>query len=220
MAGEVFAAAFLAAQSEFPEIPKDATGKIQGVSKGSGKAYNFEYKYASLPAILRAVLPVLHKHKLSILQPLEKGEIITTLLHASGDGLNANLECSPEGLTPQEFGAKVTYYRRYALVSMLGIAPDEDIDGSGIDTPEVTKPPKQKAPPRSPNPSPIERLLTDDKDLVKAWSPSIRTQADAERVVADLLDVLRGEATEGDDHDLYVIARRHMNAEIDKRAAG
>ena len=207
MAGEVFAAAFLAAQSEFPEIPKDSEAKIGA---------KFSYRYASLPAILRAVLPVLHKHKLSILQPLEKGEIITTLLHASGDGLNANLECSPEGLTPQEFGAKVTYYRRYALVSMLGIAPDEDIDGSGIDTPEVTKPPKQKAPPRSP--SPLERLLTDDKDLVKAWSPSIKTQADAERVVADLLNMLRGELDAG--ADLYTAARRHMSSELDKRAAG
>ena len=209
MAGEVFAAAFLAAQSEFPEIPKDSEAKIGA---------KFSYRYASLPAILRAVLPVLHKHKMSILQPLEGGEIITTILHESGDGLNANLECSPQGLTPQEFGAKVTYYRRYALVSMLGIAPDDDTDAAGIEAPEPPAPPKQKTPPRSPNPSPLERLLTDDKELVKAWSPSIKTQADAERVVSDLLDVLRGELDAG--ADLYAAARRHMSSELDKRAAG
>ena len=213
MAGEVFAAAFLAAQSEFPEIPKDSEATIPTRNGGE-----FKYRYASLPAILKQIMPVLHKHNLCILQPLEGGEIITTILHESGESMESSLECSPQGMTPQQFGAKVTYHRRYALVSMLGIAPDEDIDGSGIETPEVTKPPKQKAPPRSPNPSPLERLLTDDKELVKAFSPSIKTQADAERAVADLLDVLRGELDAG--VDLYAAARRHMSSELDKRAAG
>lgn len=212
-----FAAAFLAAQSEFPEIPKDATGHQKGISK-AGKPYDFEYKYASLPAILRHINPVLHKHKLCILQPLEGGEIITTILHESGESMESSVECSPHGLNPQEFGSKVTYYRRYALVSMLGIAPDEDVDAAGIEAPETPPPPKKKAPPRSPAPSPLERLLTDDKELVKAWSPSIKTQADAERAVCDLLDVLRGELDAG--ADLYTAARRHMSSEIDKRAAG
>ena len=204
MGGEVFAAAFLAAQSEFPEIPKDSEAKIGA---------KFSYRYASLPAILRAVLPVLHKHKLSILQPLEGGEIITTILHESGESMESSLECSPHGLTPQEFGSKVTYGRRYALVSMLGIAPDEDVDAAGIEAPETPPPANEKVILRSPGP--LVRLLTDDKDLVKAWSPAIKTQADAERVVSDLLDVLRGELDAG--ADLYTAARRHMNAEIDKR---
>ena len=201
------AAAFIEAQSEFPRIVKATPGQ-QG---------NRTYLYADLPSIIDAVYPVLHKHGLGVRQVFDGDIIKTQLIHKSGSCVDSVLPCSQDGLNPQDFGKKITYYRRYALVAMLGLSPDDDNDASGVPAAAGTPVP-QKAPPRSRDPLPLERLLTEDKDLVKAWSPSIKTQADAERVVADLLDVLRGELDAG--ADLYTAARRHMSSELDKRAAG
>ena len=123
------ASAFLAAQSEFPEIPKDS----------EADAGSYKYRYGSLPAILRAVKPVLHKHGFSVLQPINDGTICTTLLHESGQEIKASMECSAAGLDPQSFGKKITYYKRYALTSMLGICPDDDPDCVGVDAPETPR---------------------------------------------------------------------------------
>ena len=134
---KTLAAAFLAAQADFPEIPKDATGKIKGKSKKTGEWYDFEYKYASLPAVLRACTPMLHSNGLALTQLFDGGDIVTVLVHESGEEMRSRMPCSAEGLDPQKFGAKITYYRRYALVAMLGIAPDEDVDAAGVDAPET-----------------------------------------------------------------------------------
>ena len=134
------AAAFIAAQTEFPEIPKDSEG-------GGG---NYTYSYASLPAISRVVLPVLHKHHLGITQLFNSGDIVTTLLHENGEQLESRMPCSAEGLDPQKFGAKITYYRRYALTAMLGICPDDDTDAAGVDAPEVPPPSVGSDPPPPP----------------------------------------------------------------------
>jgi len=203
--GELIAA-LLKAQSEMPEIFKDS----------EADAGKFSYKYASLPEIAKRIKPVLHANDLFISQTSFDGRLVTTLWHKSGDSMVSEIEMpSPTSMPPQDWGKAHSYYRRYEINGMLGLTPDLDDDALGVEAP---KPVPQKAPPRSPNPSPLERLLTDDKDLVKAWSPSIKTQADAERVVADLLDVLRGELDEG--ADLYAAARKHMGSELDKRAAG
>ncbi len=133
------ASAFIAAQAEFPEIPKDseATKRWQK----DGKWQEFTYRYGSLPAILKACAPILHKHKLAVSQSFDNGDIVTSLIHESGDEMQSRLACSSEGLKPQDFGGKITYYRRYALVAMLGICPDEDTDAAGVDAPEPTPAP-------------------------------------------------------------------------------
>ena len=72
------------------------------------------------------------------------------------------LACSDEGLNPQDFGKKITYYRRYALCAALGIAPDEDVDALGVEAP-AKKPSKQK-----PKQKPKEAVSADDE-----WTSSI-----------------------------------------------
>ena len=132
------AAALVAAQSEMPEIPKDGTGKMKGVSKKTGKPYEIDYTYATLPMIFRKVLPVLHKHGLALTQTSEGGCLITALRHESGECLLSSLEMpSPRNLSPQEYGIAHSYYRRYETNGMLGLAPDDDTDAAGVDAPEA-----------------------------------------------------------------------------------
>jgi hypothetical protein len=126
---EIIVKAFLKVQSEFPEIPRDSTG-----STG-----NRSYKYASLPAIQKVCFPILHENGFAVSQVFAGESLETRIMHTSGECLISYLDCSDEGLSPQKFGSKITYYRRYALVAALGLAPDEDVDAAGIDTPAKKK---------------------------------------------------------------------------------
>ena len=110
------------AQPEFSQIVKDKTAD-------AGK---FCYTYASLPAVLAAVLPALNKHEIVLWQSFGDGHLVTNLTHVSGEGIESTLDCSDAGLTPQDFGKKISYYRRYAVLTLLGLAPDDDTDAQGV----------------------------------------------------------------------------------------
>ena len=119
-------AAIAKAQGELPAIPTNKT-----VDTGT-----FKYEYADLGSILALVRPVLSKHGLALIQRLENPSgggpsIRTELRHADGGVIAASFPLG-EWKTPQQLGSMVTYIRRYATVSMLGIATEEDDDGRQV----------------------------------------------------------------------------------------
>lgn len=151
--------ALAAAQAEYPEIAKARTADMAG---------KYSYDYADIADILTAVRPVLAKHGLSISQPTRiQGDalVVSTQLRfrpASGEAEIIESEypvCKASG-AHQEMGKALTYARRYALCSLLGVAPArEDDDGQGAAkaaAPErrqttasqqkITPPAEQKAP--------------------------------------------------------------------------
>jgi ERF superfamily len=112
------------AQGEFPNIHKTQTAD----------AGSYSYAYADLASILAAVRPVLSKHGLSIMQPLEAPNgipsIRTELLHADGAAKAYSFPLGELPAQPQQRGSLITYHRRYALLSILGLAADDDDDGA------------------------------------------------------------------------------------------
>lgn len=125
------AGALAKAQGAFKAAPKDSTNPY------------FNSKYADLASVMSVVREPLAANGLAVTQRLTTstdGVIITTMLmHASGewmrDRLNIRIEqsVSKDGKKQawiQAFGSAVTYARRYALSSMLGVAADEDDDGN------------------------------------------------------------------------------------------
>ena len=126
--------ALLAAQSELANPTKDAQG--------------YGYKYATLDSILTLVKPILSKHNVGIYQAAGKIEdntviIKTVLFHKSGQHIIEQAQVPIKfGSNPvQDYGASLTYGKRYALLGMLNICPaDEDTDGVG------SKPAKEKTP--------------------------------------------------------------------------
>lgn len=204
--------AFIKAQSEFPRIGKD----------GKADTGKFSYTYATLPSVMDAVLPVLHKHGLALMQTFEGGCIVTSLLHEGGEVSESSIGYPTTGVNPQDLGKWITYLRRYAIVAMLGLAPDDDDDAAGVSVP----PPQPKSPPPQSTPPPptdpidaaVVRLLTDDRDLLKAYEPSIKNLGDARAAARDVIGRLKIEP--GTDADvIYRQARGHMNSVIDERAA-
>lgn len=121
--------ALTAFQKTAPKILKDKTGKI--VTK-SGATY--EYDYADLASIWDKIRGSLADNKLSVIQSpttLQSEPALTTVLaHESGQWVEDTMPLKITQDTPQGQGSAITYARRYALTSMLGIVADSDNDAA------------------------------------------------------------------------------------------
>lgn len=122
-----------------------AIGELQNVAKTAANPY-FKSKYAPLDAIIEATRPVLLKNGLAISQtPLfteGTAGVETTILHKDGYSTTSTLLLPLKDQSPQGVGSAITYARRYALASVLGIASEDDDDGNagtGLAKKENTK---------------------------------------------------------------------------------
>lgn len=127
--------ALAAAQSELRNPEKSKDGKVSGVSK-TGAKYEYSYKYADIGDVLETALPVLSAHGLSVSQPtiIRDGAIVlcTRLTHGESDtSLESEYPVCAINVNHQAMGSAMTYARRYALTSLIGIAAVDDTDGEG-----------------------------------------------------------------------------------------
>lgn len=117
--------------------------EVPTIHKGT-KGYG--YSYADLPTIFEKINPLLKKHGLGFTQLIHGSDLVTIVFHVeSGETLEAKTtipQVQLKGMNDfQSFGSGVTYYRRYALSSALGLVTDVDNDGAGE---QVPKPQKRK----------------------------------------------------------------------------
>lgn len=127
-------AAFAKAQGEFPLIAKDREVEVTGKTK-AGAPMKYKFSYAQLAGILAGVRPVLAANGLAVTQMLTshadgRPAVQTMLLHADGGSLAGLLPIKTDGLNPQDLGSLITYIRRYAILCLLGLAPDDDDDAN------------------------------------------------------------------------------------------
>lgn len=117
-------------QSELLEIQREG---IEGLTKDS-KNPHFKNTYISLGKLMDKVLPVLNGHGIILTQaPSElfaAPALTTTLYHVESDtSITYTTPLMLEKDNPQGLGSAITYMRRYALMSILGLVADEDDDG-------------------------------------------------------------------------------------------
>lgn len=139
-------------QQEVPVIEKGTDG--------------YGYKYADLPTILEKINPLLKKHGLGFYQTItgtslktvifhvESGREIVSLTEMPLDSISYEEATDKEGRIKvilrgfegmnrvQAIGSMITYFRRYALSTILGLVTDTDPDGTsatkGKDGEEIT----------------------------------------------------------------------------------
>ena len=155
-------------QQEVPIIQKDTKTKY--------------YAYADLPKVFEIINPILKKYNLGFIQPIEGNIIKTIIFHTeTGETIESVIEI-PQGVdlqgmnVYQSLGAGITYMRRYAISSLLGLVTDKDTDANGV-APKPTKtppPPKKeetpkptKTPPPPKKEEPTKQSIT-DKNLFDA----------------------------------------------------
>lgn len=97
----------------------------------------YGYSYSALPQIFEVINPLLKENGLGFTQLLEGNSIKTIIFHAeSGETLESSMEIPTDvqlkGMNYfQVMGSAITYYRRYALSSALGLVTDKDTDAAG-----------------------------------------------------------------------------------------
>jgi len=117
-------------QQEVPVIHKETKG--------------YGYSYADLPTIFDKINPLLQKHNLGFTQPIMGNCVKTIIFHTETGETIESLTEIPQGVQLkgmndfQVLGSAITYIRRYALSSILGLVTDKDTDAAG----EQTKPSK------------------------------------------------------------------------------
>ena len=112
------------------ELTKALIGFHKAVDKIEKNARANYGKFADLANVLSTVTPALHANGLAITQTFLEDSLVTTLHHTSGETLNSTVKLyiqDGRNIT-QEWGKAVTYQRRYAICSILGIVADMDTD--------------------------------------------------------------------------------------------
>jgi hypothetical protein len=135
---EKLASALVAAQSE-----------MGNAVKGSSNPF-FKSKYADINAVREAVIPVLSKHGIAVIQPTVtcegKNFVKTILIHESGQWLAGLTEILyKEKDNAQAQGSGITYARRYGLQSICNIGAEDD-DGNTASVPATPKAPDAELP--------------------------------------------------------------------------
>jgi len=136
------AAALAKAQAELvnPEKSRVATIRSDG-SRGTEQTF----RYAPLSSGLEIVRKTLGQHEIATVQTTAIDQtagivnLTTVLAHASGEWIASDWPvCAiSDTATPHRMGAALTYARRYALFTLVGIAGEDDLDAPDLNAPTV-----------------------------------------------------------------------------------
>jgi len=122
-------AALAAAQMEMGPALKDSANPA------------FRSKYADLASVMQACMGALNKHGICVMQPTgedETGRYVKTILaHTTGETVECRVPLIVGKNDMQGYGSAVTYARRYGLMSMAGIAPEDDDGNAAAKSPPV-----------------------------------------------------------------------------------
>jgi hypothetical protein len=133
------AAALAKAQTELTNPEKSLIGAIGCPFRNDQRTF----RYAPLSSGLDIVRKSLGRHEIATMQTTtlnkETGfiHLITMLAHSSGEWLSSEWPvCSiSETAAPQRMGTALTYARRYALFTLVGIAGEDDLDAPDLPAP-------------------------------------------------------------------------------------
>ena len=170
------ASALAKAQAELVNPEKSLTASIRTGRPGEGER---SFRYAPLSSGLDIVRKTLGQHEIATVQTTAIDQtagmvnLTTTLAHASGEWIASDWPVCPiaETANPQRMGAALTYARRYALFTLVGIAGEDDLDA-----------PDLCDGPRSPTPPADERLAQAERrtaSVARRESPAMDSDATA-----------------------------------------
>ena len=136
------AAALAKAQAQLVNPEKSLVGTIRSEVHGATER---SFRYAPLSSGLDIVRKTLSQHEIATVQTTAIDEtagivrLSTVLAHASGEWIASDWPvCAiSETAAPHRMGAALTYARRYALFTLVGIAGEDDLDAPDLVTPTV-----------------------------------------------------------------------------------
>src|SRR5216683_302424 len=149
------ATALAKAQTELTNPEKAMVGTVYNTRSDSPQSF----RYASLSSGLDIVRKTLGSQQIAIAQTTDIDRangtvnLTTILLHTSGEWISSDWPVCQlsETSAPRRMGAALTYARRYALFTMVGIAGEDDLDAPDLinDQPQRDKAADARLAPRS-----------------------------------------------------------------------
>src|SRR5215470_15967575 len=144
------AAALAKAQAELINPEKVLVATLRSDGPGGTER---SFRYAPLSSGLEIVRKTLSQHEIAMMQTTsidEMGGLVrlsTVLAHASGEWIASDWPvCAiSETAAPRRMGAALTYARRYALFTLVGIAGEDDLDAPDLTGPSTETPKKVPA---------------------------------------------------------------------------
>ncbi len=222
------AAALAKAQAELVNPEKSLVATVRADRSGNAER---SFRYAPLSSGLDIVRKTLGQHEIATVQTTAIDQtagivnLTTVLAHASGEWIASDWPvCGiSETATPHRMGAALTYARRYALFTLVGIAGEDDLDA-----PDLSTPTSQISGPQKPKKDGIDRLnggqrnsaqrtapAHDRRTSLNSTNPILGTEASAElrdRLLAEL-------ANFGTADEAAIWAHRNLRAKNDLTAA-
>src|SRR5829696_2839300 len=144
------AGALAKAQAELVNPEKSLSGTIPLPGGNGGER---AFRYAPLSAGLETVRVSLGKHEIATMQTTAIDtasglvRLTTVLAHSSGEWVSSEWPVCPvsDTASPRRMGAALTYARRYALFTLVGIAGEDDLDAPDMSVPSSPGGPAQSA---------------------------------------------------------------------------
>jgi hypothetical protein len=139
------ATALAKAQRELINPEKTLEATIQSDRPGEGAQ---TFRYASLSSGLEIVRKTLGQHEIAIAQTTSIDQaagivnLTTVLAHSSGEWIASDWPVCPisDTATPHRMGKALTYARRYALFTLVGIAGEDDLNAPDLGAPTNRSP--------------------------------------------------------------------------------
>ena len=222
------AAALAKAQAELVNPEKSLVATIR---ENASAGIERSFRYAPLSSGLDIVRKTLGQHEIATVQTTAIDQtagiinLTTMLAHSSGEWIASDWPvCGiSETATPHRMGAALTYARRYALFTLVGIAGEDDLDA-----PDLSTPTSQASGPEKPKKDGNDRLnggqrnptqraapTRDRRISFNSTNPILGTEASAElcdRLLAEL-------ANFGSSDEAAIWAHRNLRAKNDLTAA-
>jgi len=123
--------ALIQAQKQMAKVLKRATNP------------HFRSKYADLKSVVEAVMPAFLNNGFAVTQPNgadDLGDYVETILmHSSGFLFKSKVYLRLGKQDMQGYGSATTYARRYGLLGMAGVAPEDDDANAAVATDNKNK---------------------------------------------------------------------------------
>jgi len=161
----------------------------------------FRSKYADLSSVIETITEPLHKNGLVFLQTMNVTDygpsLITKIVHVeSGESIESLCPIvSKDPSDPQKFGGATTYARRYSLMALLGLAPEDD-DGN-----EASKAANRPAQAQS-KPAPVKSPDDPVCEIAGCHNTVYKSKEDLNRKYHDGHVVCFTHSTNGDWHSM------------------
>jgi ERF superfamily len=222
------ATALAKAQIELTNPEKSLIGTIEP-QDGEGSARLF--RYAPLSSGLEIVRKTLGQHEIATVQTTAIDQaagvvnLTTVLAHSSGEWIASDWPVCPIAETerPHRMGAALTYARRYALFTLVGIAGEDDLDAPDLITPSPPTPGRDRRPnrvncrvdgkssvlaARTPLPRPPKPAVDNNNETMARVLAAVRLDIAAS---AHLRDIMLGELNQiGSEDEAAKWAHRRM----------